>query len=192
MTKCKNAQKAEEAKNVYERCRSNTDPEAKREMVNSFWLAGGKVKGLQVLTGHTPPPFPFFGVWVGFLFLWGGQNFACMPMLHAGSCCMHAHVARTTHVHILRCCMNSRWRPAKMTPRRDGAAGPQWGQSVACGTSQAQPAPSQWFFLKPWPPNSPSPQPKEKTNQKQKNPQVVFTSCMPTGSKTGSAPKGPP
>ena len=91
MIKCKNAQKAEEAKNVYERYRSNTDPEAKREMVNSFWLAGGKVKGLQVLTGHTPPPFPFFGVWVGFV---GGQicmhaHVASMPMLHACPCCPH-------------------------------------------------------------------------------------------------------
>ena len=120
MTKCKNAQKAEEAKNVYERYRSNTDPEAKREMVNSFCIAGGKVKGLQVPTGHTPPPFPFFGVWVGFV---GGQicthaHVASMPMLHACPCCPHY-----PYVHSPRCCMNSRWRPAKMTPRRGGALG---------------------------------------------------------------------
>ena len=46
--------KAAEAENVYERYHSSTDPEAKPEMVNSFELAGGKLKGLPVLVWHTP------------------------------------------------------------------------------------------------------------------------------------------
>ena len=105
MTKCKNAQKAEEAKNVYERYRANTDPEAKREMVNSFWLAGGKVKGLQVLSGHTPPPFPFFGVWVGFFCMHVGGVWANFCMGHAGKhgCCRHVACMPRVRCQIFAC-----------------------------------------------------------------------------------------